>query len=161
MKKIGTFNARRKAPTTSIFAQWGLGVVVIKPYVFEFLSMSIGPNEPIAKPARLSNLEKNSIHLSRVSIGVVVGNCVFSMTLLFSSPTAQTNFVPPASRLPYNLVISILFFNSLFFYYIIKENGSLLFLIEKTTLIYVSTLGEKLFYSKPHLQTKFKDWRIP
>ena len=36
-----------------------------------------------------------------------------------------------------NNVISNLFFNSLFFYYITKGNGSLLFLIEKTTLIYV------------------------
>ena len=78
---------------------------MIKPYVFEFLSISIGPNEPIASPARLSNFEKNSIVLSIVSIGVVVGNCTFSTTLKFSSPTAQTNFVPPASKLPYNFVM--------------------------------------------------------
>lgn len=74
----------------------------------------IGPNEPTARPARLSNFEKNSMVLSIVSIGVVVGNCVFSTTLKFSSPTAQTNFVPPASKLPYNFVmINLLFLFSL------------------------------------------------
>ena len=67
------------------------------------MSISIGPNDPTARPARLSNFEKNSMVLSMVSIGVVVGNCVFSTMLKFSSPTAQTNFVPPASKLPYNL----------------------------------------------------------
>ena len=65
----------------------------------------MGPNEPIARPARLSNFEKNSMVLSIVSIGVVVGNYVFSTMLKFSSPTAQTNFVPPASKLPYSFVM--------------------------------------------------------
>ena len=35
----------------------------------------------------------------------VVEKVQFPTTLKFSSPTAQTNFVPPASKLPYNFVM--------------------------------------------------------
>ncbi|BAM23970.1 hypothetical protein SCIM_1316 [Streptococcus intermedius JTH08] len=155
VKKIGTFNARRKAPTISTFAQCGLGVVVIKPYVFEFGSISIGPKEPIANPVKFSKREKNAIVLSNVSIGVVVGNCVFSTTSKLSPPTAQTNFVPPASKLPYNFVISkplYILFYSLFIIAYIHVTSEYKFQL----FFSFSKKSEQTFICSPYLTLSFQ-----
>ena len=104
---MGTSTLFFNAPTTSTFAQFGFGVVVMYPYVLDLGSTSIGPNDPIPIAARFLNFAKNSAVFFKVSCGVVVGNCSSSTVLNYSSATAQINFVPPASKLPYKFVIGL------------------------------------------------------
>ena len=46
-----------------------------------------------------------AIVAAMVSSGLVVGNCPLATISKSSLPTAQINFVPPASKLPYNFLI--------------------------------------------------------
>ena len=101
---------------------------MIYPYVLDLGSTSIGPKEPIPMAARFLNLAKKSAVFFKVSCGVVVGNCSSSTVLNSSSATAQINFVPPASKLPYKFVIGLklpwLFFIIVSYFYLKKEDES-------------------------------------
>ena len=88
------------AATTSVSAQPGLGVVVMRPQAGEVGSMSIGPNEPTPIAASVPLPAKNSAARPIVSSGSVVGKVTRSWTSSGPVPVAHTHFVPPASTPP-------------------------------------------------------------
>jgi hypothetical protein len=96
----GAPSAAPSAPATSVPAQPGLGVVVIRPQVGESRRTSIGPNEPIPRASSVPLAAKNSTARAIVSSGCVVGNVTHSRTSSGPLPVAQTHFVPPASTPP-------------------------------------------------------------
>src|SRR2546430_2326250 len=78
------------------------------PNVDEFGRRSTGPNDPIPTACNfpLDCSRKKSIALAVVARGDVVGNSV-SFRSSGPVPTAQTNFVPPASMAPNTVDLTV------------------------------------------------------
>jgi hypothetical protein len=100
----GTPNASRNGDRKSVSAQPGFGVDVIQPNRGEAGSRSTGPKVPMPSaamgPKAASCFRKKAMARPMVSNGVVVGIRSSASTTSGPRPTAQRNFVPPASMPP-------------------------------------------------------------